>query len=45
MHNFTGDDGWDPAGGLASDSRSHLYGVCFLGGSNLNAGTLFEVTP
>ena len=45
LHNFTGDDGWEPLSGLTADSRGHLYGVCFLGGSNLNAGTLFELTP
>jgi len=45
LHNFTGDDGWDAQGGLTLDSRGHLYGVCFLGGTSSNSGTLFEVTP
>jgi uncharacterized repeat protein (TIGR03803 family) len=45
LHNFTGDDGYGPLGGLTLDAQGHLYGAAFWGGTSRGTGTLFEVTP
>ena len=48
LHSFMGGqtgDGASPYGTLAIDAAGNLYGTTLLGGTNANAGTVFEVSP
>jgi uncharacterized repeat protein (TIGR03803 family) len=44
IHNFTGNDGYEPYGPLAIDSTGNLYGITNGGGPN-GDGVLFELSP
>jgi len=45
IHNFDGTDGLEPAAGLVFDMEGNLYGTTLFGGSNINGGTAFMLTP
>lgn len=45
LHNFDGTDGTDPVAGLVQGTDGKFYGTTYTGGSNYNAGTVFEITP
>lgn len=44
LYNFSGADGWNPAGGLALGTDGNFYGTTGIGGAN-NLGTIFKITP
>ena len=44
LHNFNGNDGSDPVGGLILDAAGSLYGATVLGGGPYKYGTIFELT-
>lgn len=46
LHTFQGgQDGAGPAAGLIFDASGNLYGTTWAGGSNYDAGTVFELSP
>jgi uncharacterized repeat protein (TIGR03803 family) len=47
LHTFdtNGTDGAGPLAGLTMDSKGNLYGTTSQGGTNLHAGTIYELTP
>jgi uncharacterized repeat protein (TIGR03803 family) len=45
LHTFTGSDGSFPSAGLIFDNAGNLYGTTQQGGSTLNTGTVFKLTP
>jgi len=42
LHTFTSSEGWDPIGGLISDSSGNLYGATYGDG---NDGIVYELSP
>jgi uncharacterized repeat protein (TIGR03803 family) len=45
LHDFTGQDGTCPMGGVIMDASGKLYGTTLEGGANNGFGTVFEITP
>jgi uncharacterized repeat protein (TIGR03803 family) len=55
LHNFHGNDGWDPSGNLILDAAGNLYGTTRQGGTGLcrylidqglsGCGTVYELSP
>jgi uncharacterized repeat protein (TIGR03803 family) len=45
LHNFNGNDGSDPVGGVTLDAAGNLYGATVLGGGPYKYGTVFQLTP
>lgn len=46
LYRFTdGNDGANPSAGLASDTRSNLYGTAYRGGSSSQYGDVFKLRP
>jgi uncharacterized repeat protein (TIGR03803 family) len=41
---FNGTDGYEPKAGLIRDAKGNLYGTTQLGGADMEAGTVFELT-
>lgn|SRR5271165_284791 len=44
LYNFSGSDGWNPAGGLVLGTDGNFYGTTTIGGAN-KLGTVFKITP
>jgi uncharacterized repeat protein (TIGR03803 family) len=44
LHNFNGNDGWEPWASLILDAAGNLYGTTS-GGGTYSEGTVFEVSP
>jgi uncharacterized repeat protein (TIGR03803 family) len=45
LHNFNGDDGDTPLGGVVLDAAGNLYGTTEKGGGGCGCGTVFELSP
>ena len=45
LHNFNGDDGALPLGGVLFDQAGNLFGGTASGGDSNHVGTVFELTP
>lgn len=44
IHDFNGDDGENPSGGIVIDGSGNLFGTAYEGGAH-GCGTVFEITP
>jgi uncharacterized repeat protein (TIGR03803 family) len=44
LRSFNGTDGYEPKAGLIRDAKGNLYGTTQLGGADMEAGTVFELT-
>lgn len=45
LHDFTGQDGSCPTGGVIVDASGNLFGTTSAGGANNGQGVVFEITP